>query len=104
LHPTPPYRRSPVFPYTTLFRSAIARALMMEPSVLLADEPTGNLDSQTSGEVMALFGLFHERGQTIVLVTHDAKVASLADRVLFIDRKSTRLNSSHVAISYAVFC
>jgi putative ABC transport system ATP-binding protein len=55
----------------------------MEPSVLLADEPTGNLDSQTSGEVMELFGSFHEGGQTIVLVTHDAKIASLADRVLF---------------------
>jgi putative ABC transport system ATP-binding protein len=64
-------------------RVAIARALMMEPAVLLADEPTGNLDSQTGGEVMDLFGSFHERGQTIVLVTHDAKIASLADRVLF---------------------
>jgi putative ABC transport system ATP-binding protein len=64
-------------------RVAIARALMMEPSVLLADEPTGNLDSQTGSEVMSLFKSFHDAGQTIVLVTHDAKVASLADRVLF---------------------
>ncbi|MEX2394797.1 MAG: ABC transporter ATP-binding protein [Actinomycetota bacterium] len=64
-------------------RVAIARALMMEPAVLLADEPTGNLDSQTGSEVMALFQAFHEQGQTIVLVTHDAKVASMADRVLF---------------------
>jgi putative ABC transport system ATP-binding protein len=64
-------------------RVAIARALMMEPTVLLADEPTGNLDSQTGSEVMSLIKSLHDAGQTIVLVTHDAKVASLADRVLF---------------------
>lgn len=64
-------------------RVAIARALVMEPAVLLADEPTGNLDSETGSEVLGLFRSFHETGQTIVLVTHDAKVASLADRVLF---------------------
>ena len=64
-------------------RVAIARSLMMQPTVLLADEPTGNLDSQTGGDVMSLFKSFHERGQTIVLVTHDAKVATLADRILF---------------------
>ena len=64
-------------------RSAVARALILEPSVLLADEPTGNLDSSTGGEVMALFKRFHDAGQTIVLVTHDAKVAGLADRVIF---------------------
>ncbi len=64
-------------------RVAIARALMMEPTVLLADEPTGNLDSQTGSGVMTLFKSFHDGGQTIVLVTHDAKIASVADRVLF---------------------
>ncbi len=75
-------------------RVAIARALMMEPSVLLADEPTGNLDSQTGAEVMDLFGSLHGTGQTIVLVTHDAKIASLADRVLFMrDGKIVRQTS-----------
>jgi putative ABC transport system ATP-binding protein len=63
-------------------RVAIARALINHPAVLLADEPTGNLDSQSAREVLALLRRHHERGQTIVLVTHDPRVASAADRVI----------------------
>jgi putative ABC transport system ATP-binding protein len=64
-------------------RVAIARALGNRPSVLLVDEPTGNLDSRNSAEVMALLRRFHQAGQTILLVTHDPKVASFAGRVIF---------------------
>jgi putative ABC transport system ATP-binding protein len=63
-------------------RVALARALVNQPAVLLADEPTGNLDSQSTREVLGLLRRHHERGQTIVLVTHDARVASAADRVI----------------------
>jgi len=61
-------------------RVAIARALANDPSVLLADEPTGALDSKTGAEVLELFGELHGRGNTVVLVTHDAHIASLAQR------------------------
>jgi putative ABC transport system ATP-binding protein len=64
-------------------RVAIARALIREPAVVLADEPTGNLDSQTGDALLDLFTRCHAAGQTIVLVTHDPKVASTAQRVLF---------------------
>ncbi|MEV4107257.1 ABC transporter ATP-binding protein [Nonomuraea sp. NPDC049695] len=63
-------------------RVALARALANEPSVLLADEPTGNLDSRNTRDVLRLLGDVHKKGQTIVMVTHDARVASLADRVV----------------------
>jgi putative ABC transport system ATP-binding protein len=63
-------------------RVAIARALMMNPAVLLADEPTGNLDSRSGEEVMTMLTRFHGEGQTIVLVTHDVKVAGHAQRLL----------------------
>src|SRR5690349_12806189 len=63
-------------------RVAIARALVAKPSILLADEPTGNLDSRTSEEILALFDQLHERGQTIIMVTHEPDVARHARRVI----------------------
>jgi len=63
-------------------RVALARALINEPLILTADEPTGNLDSQATRDVLAVLKQCHERGQTIVLVTHDPNVASAADRVV----------------------
>ncbi|MFE4535361.1 ABC transporter ATP-binding protein [Streptomyces scopuliridis] len=63
-------------------RVALARALVNHPRLLLADEPTGSLDSKGTREVMRLLTRFHQRGQTILLVTHDARLASTADRVI----------------------
>ncbi len=61
-------------------RAAIARALVMKPALLLADEPTGNLDSRSAEEVLALIGEVHRGGQTVVMVTHDNEVAANAPR------------------------
>jgi putative ABC transport system ATP-binding protein len=65
-------------------RVAIARALVNHPSIILADEPTGNLDSQTGNEIMGLFGELHQKGHTIVLVTHENDIAEHANRVIHI--------------------
>ncbi len=66
-------------------RCAIARALAVKPSLILADEPTGNLDKKTGQEIMQIFHELHEAGNTIVLITHDSKVAACAERIIRIE-------------------
>src|SRR5215217_246635 len=63
-------------------RVAIARALINNPSIILADEPTGNLDSKTSYEIMDIFGKIHQGGNTVILVTHEEDIANFAHRVV----------------------
>jgi len=63
-------------------RVAIARALINDPALILADEPTGNLDSKTSVEIMELFGKIHEQGNTVVLVTHEEDIAKFTHRIV----------------------
>ena len=63
-------------------RVAIARALVNDPSMILADEPTGNLDSKTSHEIMEIFGKIHSSGNTVVLVTHEEDIANFAQRII----------------------
>ena len=65
-------------------RVAIARALVNSPSIVLADEPTGNLDSKTGEEIMALFANLHQQGNTIILVTHEPDIAQHAHRIIYI--------------------
>lgn len=63
-------------------RVAVARALVNKPSIILADEPTGNLDSKTSVEIMKLFGDIHTSGNTVILVTHEEEIAAYAHRII----------------------
>lgn len=63
-------------------RVAIARALVNDPSIILADEPTGNLDSKTSYEIMSIFGKIHEGGNTVILVTHEEDISNFAHRIV----------------------
>src|SRR6266496_1919569 len=77
-------------------RVAIARALVNNPSIILADEPTGNLDSQTSIEIMNLFARLHQAGNTIILVTHEPDIAKNAHRVLSI--RDGRIESDEVGV------
>lgn len=63
-------------------RVAIARALVNRPSIILADEPTGNLDSKNSGEIMKIFKRIHQKGNTIILVTHETEIAKNANRII----------------------
>lgn len=82
-------------------RVAVARALVNNPSIILADEPTGNLDSKTSEEIMALFEEIHQRGNTIIVVTHEPDIAQHAHRIIYLkdgliesDRKNEKIITS----------
>jgi len=63
-------------------RVAVARALVNEPSIILADEPTGNLDSKTSVDIMSLFDEIHKQGNTVIVVTHEEDIAKHARRII----------------------
>jgi putative ABC transport system ATP-binding protein len=76
-------------------RVAIARALVNEPSILLADEPTGNLDTRTGAEIMDIFDELHKRGQTVILVTHEAEIARHAHRTIRLRDGKIEADTTH---------
>ena len=77
-------------------RVAVARALVTRPSLILADEPTGNLDTATSVEIMKLFGAIHRKGNTIIMVTHEEDIARQAERIVYLrDGKIERDENLH---------
>ena len=83
-------------------RVALARALVNSPSIILADEPTGNLDSKTSEEIMALFNEIHQKGNTIIVVTHEEEIAQHAHRIIrlkdgLVESDQPNLNIRHAA-------
>jgi putative ABC transport system ATP-binding protein len=80
-------------------RVAVARALVNEPSIILADEPTGNLDSQTSYEIMQLFHELHQQGHTIILVTHEDDIAAFAHRVIHLKDGLVERDETNAAYS-----
>ncbi len=77
-------------------RTAIARAIVNEPPLILADEPTGNLDSVNSTVIMEHFQILHEQGHTIVFVTHDMKMSEYADRVIHVEDGLVKEDTIHV--------
>jgi putative ABC transport system ATP-binding protein len=76
-----------------LQRAAVARALLNQPALLLADEPTGNLDSKSARDVLGLFAELHQAGQTLVLVTHDPEIAAIAQRTIYL--RDGRIAEAH---------
>jgi len=76
-------------------RVAIARALVNDPAIILADEPTGNLDSTSAQEIMGIFKTLHSQGRTIIIVTHDINVARSAEKIIFL--KDGRVEKEEVA-------
>jgi putative ABC transport system ATP-binding protein len=80
-------------------RVAVARALVTEPALILADEPTGNLDSSSTADVLGLFAELHATGRTIVLITHEADVAARADRTIHVrDGQIAETESAHALV------
>ena len=74
---------------------AIARAIVNNPAILLADEPTGNLDSQAGGDILEIFTQLHSQGNTVIIVTHDKAVAQRAGRIIRI--MDGRIEDGHLA-------
>ena len=77
-------------------RVAIARALVNDPSLILADEPTGNLDTKTSYEIMDIFGDIHSRGNTVVIVTHEEDIAKFPHRVVSLRDRSVESDKKKI--------
>jgi len=76
-------------------RVAIARALANDPNIIIADEPTGNLDSKTGKNIMDMFCQLHQKGKTLIIVTHDASIASYAQRVVTVHDGKIIRDSQH---------